>query len=63
MQIAVFETYVDSDGQANLNRLLAEEGRSIAVDKIYTAAAATEYYARHFVTVVYATLEKAPAEV
>jgi hypothetical protein len=61
MQIKIFETYSNSDGEKTLNEFLAGEGRGIAVDEIFTAACATEHYARHFVTVVYQVLEQAPA--
>lgn len=61
MRIAVFETFNDDGATEKLNALLSQDGKTIVVDKIYTAAAATESYARHFVTVVYSTLEQAPS--
>ena len=61
MQIKVFETW--QGGQEKMNEFLVGEGRSIAVREIFTTAAATESNCRHFVTIVYDTLEQAPAEV
>lgn len=61
MQIKVFETFqANQRGQDDLNTFLAGEGRSIVVREIFTAAAATESTCRHFVTIVYDTLEQAP---
>jgi hypothetical protein len=63
VQVKIFETFQDAQGQDKLNQFLQGDGRVIAVDKIFTAATATESFARHFITVVYNTLEQAPQDV
>lgn len=67
MKIAVFETQQSNDdgikGLKALNEFLAGDGSLITVDRIMTAGGGTHSYARHWVTVVYDTLEQVPNEV
>ena len=61
MHIKVFETFNGGDKVlTEMEELLAQEGKTIVIRQIFTAASATESYSRHFVTVTYDTLETAP---
>lgn len=66
MKVAVFETQQSNDsgirGLKELNEFLAGDGTLINVDKIMTAGGGTDSYARHWVTVIYDTLEQAPKD-
>ena len=66
MQIEVFETQQSNaegvEGMKKLKTLLAEDGRTISVEKIYTAGGGNEHYSRHWVTVLFFTLENPPAD-
>jgi len=62
LQCKTFEVANISSGEEFLNKFLAQDGKAIAVDKIFTAASGTECCSRLYVTVVYNTLEQSPRE-
>ena len=60
MRVKIFETTENDPGE--LNKFLAQDSKTVFIDKFFTAAAATEYTTRHYVTVVYHTIEQAPEQ-
>lgn len=61
MKVAIFEV-TDNEQAVKLNEFLAEDGKTIAVDRLYTAAAGSQYTKCHYITVVYRTLEQVPVD-
>jgi hypothetical protein len=61
MQVKIFETSGEQDPKA-LNEFLAQDGKTILVDRLHTAGARGQYTERHWVTVEYRNLEQAPPQ-
>jgi hypothetical protein len=59
MQVKVFDTVFDA-GVVKLNEFLAQDGVTITVDRIFTAACQSVYSTHHYITVVYRKFETAP---
>lgn len=61
MHIKVFETFNGGDKVLReMEELFAQDGKTLRINQILTAASATESYSRHFVTVTYEIFETAP---
>jgi hypothetical protein len=60
MHIDVFET-TDPKQLKALKDLVAGDGKTISIDKIYTSSCGYTHGYYHYVTVTYHTLEQAPA--
>ncbi len=62
MKIKVFEHRDMAEQERAVNEFLAQDGRTIAVDKIFTAAGGDRYSVWHYITVLYMPLEQADTQ-
>lgn len=59
MRLKIFNTFeIDP---VDVNKFLAQDGKTISVERIHTAACNGGYGSSHFITVEYRTLEQSPS--